>query len=258
MPRICPGPKTNGRNWVKTKPQEAYAAYTERFGNKLDVDNARELCEAYGVNRAGRVNNTEAVHEPASELINGLFEQKLKEAPGPGQRNVVTFTAGAGGAGKSTAIRDNPSLLENIEASQVIYDTTFSSPGSLKKLEQALAAEKNVNIFYVARDPLEAVIGTFHRAQETGRYVPLDVLVKGHVDAAENIRKVVNQYAGDPRVNVYFLDNTGKSATVSDVAIIDRMNYNNLMQRAYDALEMEYKNGRITEEVYRRIIRETR
>ena len=245
--------------WVKTKPQEAYASYTERFGNKLDVDDARELCEAYGVDRAGRVANTEAVHDPSSKLINGLFEQKLKEAPGPGQRNAVTFTAGAGGSGKSTTTRNNPAILELLESSQVVYDTTFASAGSLGKVEKALAAGKDVDILYVARDPLEAIVSTFQRAQETGRYVPLDVLVKGHTDALMNIREAGKKYAGNDRVQIRVFDNTGKGSTsVKDIAFLDSLNYDNLSQRAKDALEQEFKNGKISEDLYHRILHGTR
>lgn len=242
-------------NWVKTKPQEAYAAYTERFGNKLDVDDARKLCEAYETSRAGRIANTEAVHKPASNLINGLFEQMLKEAPGQGQRNLVTFTAGAGGSGKSTAIRDNPALREQLEGSQIIYDTTFAGSGSLKKLESSLAAGKDVEIFYVARDPLDAIISTFHRAQETGRYVPLDILVKGHMDALTNIREAAKKYVDNDRVQIRVIDNTEKSIiSIKDITFLDSLNYNNFAQRAKDALDKESQNGRITVDLYNRIL----
>lgn len=179
----------------------------------------------------------------------------LKEAPGQGQRNLVTFTAGAGGSGKSTAIRDNPALREQLEGSQIIYDTTFAGSGSLKKLESSLAAGKDVEIFYVARDPLDAIISTFHRAQETGRYVPLDILVKGHMDALTNIREAAKKYVDNDRVRIRVIDNTEKSIiSIKDITFLDSLNYNNFAQRAKDALDKELQNGRITVDLYNRIL----
>ncbi len=123
----------------------------------------------------------------------------------------------------------------------------------------AISAGKNVDIFYVARDPLDAIASTFHRAQETGRYIPLEVLIKNHIDAVTNIRKAVQKYAGDDRVQILFLDNTGKNKLgLVDMSILDSFNYNNLPKYAEDILKKEFINGNISEEIYNRIIYGTR
>jgi hypothetical protein len=54
-------------------------------------------------------------------------------------------------------------------------------------------------------------------------------------------------------VKVRILDNTGPrgSVSVADIAILKQIDYNELEPRLKAALESEFKNGRITETVYR-------
>ena len=76
-----------------------------------------------------------------------------------------------------------------------------------------------------------------------------------HLSARDNIRKAVELYANDSSVRIRFLDNTGaKPGGLADSSLLDKMNYKDLQQRARAALETEFKNGTISEEIYRGIL----
>ena len=241
--------------FVRNNKDTAVKQYIDDFGHRLDLDKARDYCGAYAESAEGALKNTQATHEPAGELIAAVYEHLLKQQPGANKQNRVIFGGGAGGSGKSTGLFENPAFTDYLDASHMTYDTTLAGSRGLDRIGQALNAGKNVDIFFVVRDPLEAIASSFTRAKDKGRFIPLNVLVDMHLSARDNIRKAVELYANDSRVRIRFLDNTGtKPSGLADSSLLDKMNYNELQQRARAALETEYKNGNITEEIYRGIL----
>lgn len=217
-------------------------------GRILNTDLARELSPEY---RADRTLSA-AVHEPASWFIKQLYAQKLAEAP---EGSAVTFTAGGTGAGKSTAIDTIAEVREIVRRSAIVYDTNMNKlASSVEKIEAALAAGKRVNLIYVHRNPVEALVqGALPRAMRMGRTVPLAEHLRTHVGAAEVIGQLADRYKGHPRVVVSVIDNTrGKNkAALSDLSLPAREDYNGLREQLQSALETERAAGRISEAVYR-------
>lgn len=239
--------------------EAAYARLKDSEGGKvLNVDTARELSPDYLKDRT----RSAAVHEPASEFIKELYAKKLAEAPKAGEAPLVLFTAGGAGAGKSTAVET--ALGTIAKTAQIVYDTNMNNlASSVKKIEQALAAGKDVNIVYVYRDPREALkSGALPRAMRqeakfgSGRTVPMKAFLDTHVGAREVVTQLAERYAGDPRIDIQAIDNSGglngaRSVMLSEVPKFQGDVYTQLRGQANDILEAERAAGRISESVYR-------
>lgn len=222
----------------------------------LNTDNARELSPDYAASKDSRSLLSAAVHEPASWLVKQIYARELARPAGPNQVNQVVFTGGGTGAGKSTGL----DLVPNVEQSQIIYDTNMNGLRSAsEKIEQALAAGKEVVIAYVHRDPVDALVnGALPRAMRMGRAVPLKEHAKTHLGARQTIEQLVEKYRDDERVQIQIIDNTrgrGKAASITDpdqgLAVVRQTAYNDLEGRLLEALEGERQNGRVSEVVYR-------
>lgn len=236
--------------------ETAYANLEDANGGKvLNTDTARELSPDYLKDRT----LSAAVHEPASWLIKRLYEKALRAEPRAGEENLVLFTAGGTGAGKSTAVKD--SLGTVADRAQIVYDSNMSdSAKAITRIKQALDAGKHVKVAYVFRDPAEALThGALTRAMRqegefgSGRTVPLAEHVNTHAGAREAIPEIAAHFAGDPRVEIAVIDNSrgkGKAAVV-DLADLPQIDYTSTHERATQALEKEFKAGRISEQVYR-------
>jgi hypothetical protein len=237
-----------------------YAALKDSNGGKvLNTDVARELSPDYLRDRT----KSAAVHEPASWLIKRLYERKLAEAPKGDEAPMVLFTAGGTGAGKTSAIDGLPALKAAKDVSQIVYDTNMNTYDSSKaKIEQALAAGKEVTIAWVYRDPVDALTGgALPRAERqakefgSGRTVPLAEHLKTHKGVAEVIPRLAAEYADDPRVMFIGVDNSkGKgNQAIADLAALTKKAQNSPVDvdKLRAALEKEREAGRISEQTYR-------
>lgn len=229
------------------------AEYQKRFGNVLNTDNARELSADYNLDRSRR---SAAVHEPASAFIKKMYEEELAKPAPEGKYNEVLFTAGGTGAGKSTAIRGKPEFNKTANEAQIVYDTNLSSFGSSKKkIEQARAAGKDVQIVYVLRDPVDAMVnGAVPRAERMGRTVPIQEHVKTHVESLDTIKKLAQEFANDEGVQIHVIDNSfGKGqARVVPIDALKNVQYNTdeVTKNVQASLEALQANGKLKPEIY--------
>ena len=243
---------------LEKDPDAAVAAYAKlpdsEGGKILNTDVARELDPAYAKSNESRATLAPAVHEPASALVKEIYRRKLAE-PDPNGLNIVTFTAGGAGAGKTSGIAGVPTARAIVDASQIVYDTNLNNfKSATEKIDQALAAGKEVKIMYVARDPVDALVsGALPRAMHRGRTVLLSEHLKTHVGSAEAIQKIAEKYAGDDRVQVLYIDNTRDRGgeQIGDASLPKSLQFDKIEQRLKEALEGEYAAGRISETVYR-------
>lgn len=242
-------------NAAAEKLDELVAKYLERNTQQgtaiVDTDAARELFPDYAASSAARTRFSAAVHEASSKVSGEVYRRVLADEPAEGKLPLVVFTAGGGGSGKSSA---RALFGAQYEQAQIIYDSTMSKYDTAKKrIEEALAAGKDVHINYVSRDPLTAwVAGVLPRAMQDGRIVPLYAHAQAHRNAAVVLRKLAAEYEGHPRVSVTVVENHGapkdiKRGTLDSLASV---NYNDLEARLYEALDEEFKNGKISRQVY--------
>jgi hypothetical protein len=238
---------------IEADPEGAIAEYSRLEntdgGRILNTDEARELSWHY---RQDRTRSSD-VHEAASQFIKQLYARKLNEPVEEGRDPLVLFTAGGTGAGKSSALK-TPEGAALYSRADIIYDTNMNSLGSAeKKIQQALDSGRKVAIQYTYREPVEALTGgTLPRAMRMGRTVPLDTHLDTHIGSRQTVEELQAKYADDPRVSFTAIDNSlGKgnekvAKTLDSLPVIEE---NGLRERLQNALDAEYKAGRISEAV---------
>lgn len=227
-------------------------------GKILNTDIARELFDDYNASNEARALNSAAVHEPASAVVKALYERKLAE-PDQNGLNMVTFTAGGTGAGKTSSLGAVPLASNIVEASQIVYDTNMANARSgIQKIDQALAAGKQVNILYVGANPVEAFRRMLKRAMKIGRTVPLEEHAKTHQGSALAMQQLLEHYQGNDRVQFVFLDNgVGAKGEVGIVeprdapAFLRSLSEDSLEPKLKEIADAELKAGRISEAVHR-------
>ncbi len=231
-----------------------YAALEDSDGGRvLNTDTARELSPEYLADRTRSAD----VHEAASDTIKLLYEQKLAQPTPEGFDSTVLFTAGGTGAGKTSALKARGEVGGRPE---IIYDTNMNTLSSaVDKIEQALAAGRDVDIVYVYRDPVDALTnGAIPRAQRqverfgTGRTVPLREHARTHAGVRPTIEALAVRYADDPRVNIDVIDNSGGKGQqkMTDLASLPRVEEDSLHGSLQDALD-QARAGGLAEDLYR-------
>lgn len=231
-----------------------YAELPDSQGGKvLNVDTARELSPDYAASKASRSALAADVHEPASAFVKQMYAEKLAEAPKEGEAPQVLFTAGGTGAGKSTAIASIPEVADAADKSQLVYDTNMNNFESSKtKIDQALAANKDVRIAYVYRDPEEALVnGALPRAERMGRTVPLEAHAETHAGSFETIQKLQETYKDNPYVKFDIIDNSNGrgNAKLSSMEELADKRYTVPVTELQNAVEREHEAGNISERV---------
>ena len=248
---------------LKTDIDGAIAEYkklpTTANGKILNTDEARKLSEDYNASPEARSELSAAVHEPASWLIKQIYARELKRPPVEGQDNVVLFTAGGTGSGKTTAVENV--ISEEVDRAKIIYDTNMNTFASADdKIRQALETGNRVKIAYVYRDPVEALVGgALPRAMNPksssyGRSVPLSEHAKTHVGSAQTILALAEKYGDNPNVEIQVLDNSrgkGKTALTTLDWLADQQYNGDVEARLMQALDQEYVSGKISKTVYR-------
>ena len=231
-----------------------YAALDDADGGRtLNTDTARELSPEYLSDRTRSAD----VHEAASDTVKLMYERKLAQPTPEGFDNTVLFTAGGTGAGKTTALAARGEAAGNPE---IIYDTNMNTLSSaVDKIEQALAAGRDVDIVYVYRDPVDALVnGAIPRAERqvkkfgTGRTVPLREHARTHAGVRPTIEAIAARYADDPRVRVAAIDNSGGKGQqkLVDLASLPRVEEDSLHGNLQNALEQARAAG-LADDLYR-------
>lgn len=225
-------------------------------GRILNTDAARELFPEYQANRT----LSAQVHEPASTFVKNLYAEKLSQPTPQGLQNTVVFTAGGTGAGKTSAIRAaSESAGDALNKAEMIYDTnmnTFKSADD--KIQQALKAGRDVQIFYTYRDPVESLTqGALSRASKmeknfgSGRTVPLSEHLKTHIGSRKTIDELASKYKDNPNVQISAIDNSkgvGKAERV-ELSNLPKLNKKEIRKKLNEALEQSKSS--ISEAIYR-------
>lgn len=236
-----------------------YAQLPETKGGRLiNTDEARELSPEY------RADRTKAgdIHPAASAFTKQVYEKLLSEPVAEGREGLVRFMAGGAGAGKSTALKGGKFPYE----ADITYDTTLSKgAGDAERIEQALNSGRDAEIIHVYRDPIEAFEnGVITRGKNTknkpnGRIVPIKEVAKNHVGARKSIEYMAKRYADNPRVDLFFFDNSrgaNKGDFVQSVEELPAFNYTaEQLESAYkDILDIKLADGFIDRDTYNKYL----
>lgn len=220
-------------------------------GRVLNTDIARELSPVY---RADRTRSAD-VHEPASAFIKRVYADKLAAPTPEGRERVVMLTAGGTGAGKTSAVRD---FGDKVGTPEITFDTNMNTlKSAVDKIDQALAAGRDVRIFYVYTDPVESfrrALGRamrMERAKGSGRTVPISEHVKTHVGASRVMRELADRYRNDLRVELVAVDNSRASggAQPAQLADLPLVGENGLREQLTEALDQAHRAGDVSDAV---------
>jgi hypothetical protein len=226
-------------------------------GRILNTDDAREMSPEYRMDRTRSAD----VHEPSSAFVKQMYAEKLSQDTPPGKHNSVVFTAGGTGAGKTTGLQEAQKVNQNIQNAEIVYDTNMNSFDSAdKKIQQALKAGRNASIIYTYRDPVEALEnGALKRASRmeaemgTGRTVPIDEHFKTHAGSREVMEQLQAKYGDDHRFHMMVIDNSrgpGNAAVVSGLDKLPKLDHTVVRKGLNDALESQFKSGKISRAIY--------
>jgi hypothetical protein len=234
------------------------AEYHKRFGNVLNADNAKELSDDYMKDRAA---GAPAVHETASWLVKELYHRELEKPAPKGKENLVVFTAGGAGAGKTTGIEGSKAAREAVNEAQIVYDGTLRpSHKAISKVDQALKAGKQAEVLYVYRNPIDAFRhGVLKRAvrQEaesgSGRTVPIDEFVAQYTSIDKSMESLSEKYKDNPNFHMVVIDNSygpGKARVSSLENLPAPPKPDTLKEDLIEVLDGAYKNGQISRKIY--------
>jgi Mn-dependent DtxR family transcriptional regulator len=242
-------------SWIEESPRRAIAEARRRFGKNISADDYKELSPDYAKSNEARAALSAAVHEPSSTLARMVFSKILKEPVPEGESAVVVFTAGASGTGKTSGLSSRR-MDRLLSKANVVLDSTLANYESAKgRIDEALAAGRKVVVEYVYREPLEAWKSVLQRAMKRGRIVPMDDVVDGHLKSRPMIRRLAEEYAGDPRIRIRVTDNSGPKgeAKAMDVRGVEDVSLTReqLTDQLRTELEAARAEGRISEAVYR-------
>ena len=233
-------------------------------GRILNTDLGRELFDSYNKDRT----LSEAVHEPASTVVKALFQQFIHSKADTGQEQMVFFTSGGTGAGKTTATNKVlPGIQEHAIAT---LDANMSDTRkAIQRINESLDAKdvagnalnNTVMVAYTYRDPVDALVnGALSRAtgQEkdygTGRTVPLSEHLKTHIGSYNTFKDVMDHFKNDPRVTFKVIDNSrgrDKAQLVDFSSIPNPAEIPAIMEKLKNALDGEYAARRISTKTYK-------
>ena len=226
-------------------------------GRILNTDDAREMSPEYRMDRTRSAD----VHEPSSAFVKQMYAEKLSQDTPPGRDNLVLFTAGGTGAGKTTGLQEAAKVSDNIKNAEIVYDTNMNTFDSAdKKIQQALKAGRNVGIVYTYRDPVEAMEnGALKRASRmeaemgTGRTVPIDEHFKTHMGSRDVMERLQSKYGDDHRFHMMIIDNSrgpGNASVVSGLDKLPKLDHTAVRKGLNDVLENAYRSGKISQAIY--------
>jgi len=226
-------------------------------GRILNTDEAREMSPEYRMDRTRSAD----VHEPSSAFVKQMYAEKLSKDTPPGKENMVLFTAGGTGAGKTTGLQEASKVSDGIRNAEIVYDTNMNTFDSAdKKIQQALKAGRNIGIVYTYRDPVEALEnGALKRASRmeqemgTGRTVPIEEHFKTHAGSREVMERLQDKYGDDHRFHMMVIDNSrgpGNASVVSGLDKLPKLDHTAVRKGLNNVLENAYRTGKISQAIY--------
>lgn len=253
------------RKQIESDPEKAIREYTEKYKNVLNADDAKELSADY---RANRSDMAMAVHEGASALVKEIYKRELaKDAP-PDKANMVVFTAGGAGAGKTHTVSKDERASAIIKQAQIVYDGTLRPANkAIRRIEQALDAGKKVIVAFVDRDPVDSFRAALGRAASmekklgSGRTVPLGEFVNQHTSVRDSMMGVNEKFRDNPDFHMMVFRNGGGKEPSRLVPSMNdlppgRTDKEGLTKELKGVLEDAYRKGEISKTIYKATLAE--
>lgn len=234
---------------LTTQRANLIAQYRADNDNYVSADTAKSYFDDYPHNPARHAN---ATHRPAMELAHTVYEQVLPEAP---LAAPVLFTAGGTAAGKTYSV----TTATDLGHYAAVLDSNLAAYGTATRLiDEVLATGRQVEVRYIFADHEVAFLRAIVRAREEGRTIPIATHVSTHTGSIKVVRRLIETYRKDPRVDIAVIDNTiPRDAHVISDRVIDFLTdrtYSSgqakrLTEHLYAELEHQYHAGTISADI---------
>jgi hypothetical protein len=205
-PKAAPTEAPRPAGGIQDMPDRYRQAYTKNGTLVLNVTNAKELDPEYSASVESRTALGDKVHPAADKLVQGLYDQAVKEPAPPGKVDGVVLTAGTSAGGKSTMLTD---MGPNLGLAKVIHDGHMRDfAESDANVKAARDAGNSVVVAYVHREPGEAFNDMLQRGEQSGRVRPIRNFAEIAAKAPETYSRLMQKYANDPNVRFVAIDNS--------------------------------------------------
>ena len=195
-------------NDVSANLSNYVSEYRNRFGKFIDTDKARFFCLQYAESYENRAQLAPLIHESASQIVKEVWRVLLNESLT--EEDLVIFLAGGPGSGKSTVV-NSQEFKKAFHQAIVVYDSTLSNISSASnKIQDAITAGKDVDIYYVHRNAKDAAYSVVIRAVECGRTIPIEEVINLHWSAQKTIIELCEQYRNSESITIHLFDNRGR------------------------------------------------
>ena len=214
-------------------------------GNIINTDSIREMSPDYASSVKARSRFSNAVQEPSSWLADQLYTRRLAKPVREGKDAKVFFTAGGPDSGKSVSLGSTEA-----QSADMIYDGNMNNlTKARRRIKMALDSGRSVDIQFHDRDPIKSFKSMLMRAMKLGRSVPVEAHAAANNDSFKTVQALSRQYGNDKRVRFHAIDvDTFKESTLDALA---EKHYEVTPSQLHQIAAEEYRNGRITEAVFR-------
>lgn len=231
--------------WVGEHLDSLADSYLAKRGNVLDPDDVREELKTIGYNG---LNVTDYIL--ASRQIDSLVLIRLMDRAEAADNKTIVYMMGSTGAGKSTALRNNPDLKAMADEAGVVYDGAFISiPSFETRLQMAEQRGFKVSIVFVHNDPETGFTNVIRRMIKSNRAMSLYYYVYSYPRFHGRIAYLQKEH---PEATLYCLDNShnkgGVRVSVDEALAWDYTLTDNQKERLRSIMDEWIASGQLAPE----------
>lgn len=249
--------QNDATQYVKNNETDLVQQYHEQNGSVFNVDAMKDLIPGHTENPT----ISEAYHKPAAELMGKMVDSALESTKDQGK--VVSFLAGATGAGKSTAIKMMSEGSDRVLGADMTIDgTSANNNRTADQVKHSLDTGHKTNMVYVENTPERIFDNIISRAISGGRPVPIEMMYNTLLKSRQSVMRLNGKFGSNPDFGVEVIDNRGSEPKIMDNGIdfLKSNPYSNsdiasFKEAAYAKAQNLYEQGKISEQVYRALTR---
>lgn len=193
--------------WTKNHLDSLVNVYLADCGNKVDPDASRALLSCIGYTGLNVID-----YLAAGDLIDSVAYVRLMDRAIEAGNKTIVFTMGMSGCGKSTGLRNNPTLQKQANEAGVVYDAAFFTTGDFDKLiKKSNDKGQTPTLVYVYNDAETGFTNCVKRLIATNRVIPYPTYVMFFPFYKGRIEYMEEHY---PDMTIHCLDNNHNSGGV--------------------------------------------
>lgn len=193
--------------WTKNHLDSLVNVYLADCGNKIDPDASRALLSCIGYTGLNVID-----YLAAGDLIDSVAYVRLMDRAVEAGNKTIVFTMGMSGCGKSTGLRNNPTLEKQAKEAGVVYDAAFFTTDDFEKqIKKSNAKGLTPTLIYVYNDAETGFSNCVSRLITSNRVIPYPTYVMFFPFYKGRIEYMEEHY---PDMPIHCLDNSHNSGGI--------------------------------------------